>query len=215
MKGAVPHLLIQNGKPRLLYSSSTAGATASHPIFLPQTGYRVSLSRGGRVSLKNGSQSVFHLDALPDARLISDEKQRVLVLTGRTESYRHGILGDTVEATAVTLISTGNGIGFRNILKVEQGTVIEGLAPLWIDINSDGRRDIILTVSDDAAGARYVVYDEGGRLLGSGPPVGKGFRWRHQIAVAPFGPNGEIELAGVKTPHIGGVLEFYGFEEGA
>jgi hypothetical protein len=29
------------------------------------------------------------------------------------------------------------------------------------------------------------------------------------LAVAPFGPNGETEIATVLTPHIGGVVEFY------
>ena len=42
-----------------------------------------------------------------------------------------------------------------------------------------------------------------------GPAVGRGNRWRHQIAVAPFGPNGELELAEVLTPHIGGIAGFY------
>ncbi|MCP4363261.1 MAG: hypothetical protein GY796_35115, partial [Chloroflexi bacterium] len=42
-----------------------------------------------------------------------------------------------------------------------------------------------------------------------GAAVGQGNRWRHQIAVAPFGPNGEMELAAVLTPHIGGTVEFY------
>jgi hypothetical protein len=211
--GTVPHLVIQNGKPRLLHGHGSSGATSSHPIFLPHTGCRVSLYKSGRVVLKNSRRRGFDLDALPDARMIYNERGDVLVLTGRTDSYRHGILGDTVEATAVTLISTGNTIRFRNVLFVQEGSVIEGLFPIWSDINGDGRREIILTVSDDRAGARYAVYNEGGSLLAAGPSVGKGYRWRHQIAVAPFGPNDEIELAGVKTPHIGGVVEFYGFEK--
>ncbi len=39
--------------------------------------------------------------------------------------------------------------------------------------------------------------------------MGRGYRWRHQLAIAPFGPNGEVEIAAVLTPHIGGVVEFY------
>jgi hypothetical protein len=33
--------------------------------------------------------------------------------------------------------------------------------------------------------------------------------WHHQLCVAPFGPTGTSEIAVVKTPHIGGVVEFY------
>lgn len=44
--------------------------------------------------------------------------------------------------------------------------------------------------------------------MAAGDPIGQGQRWRHQIAVAPFGPNGEMELATVLTPHIGGTVGF-------
>ena len=54
-----------------------------------------------------------------------------------------------------------------------------------------------------------MIYDENGTIIAEGPAIGKGYRWRHQLAVAPFGENGELELAAVRTPHIGGVVEFY------
>lgn len=44
--------------------------------------------------------------------------------------------------------------------------------------------------------------------------IGQGFRWRHQLVVGPFGPEGEIEFVDVVTPHIGGIVSFYQFEEG-
>ena len=44
-----------------------------------------------------------------------------------------------------------------------------------------------------------------------GPAVGRGKRWRHQLTAGPFGPAGEIEVVDVKTPHIGGVMEFFRF----
>jgi hypothetical protein len=46
-------------------------------------------------------------------------------------------------------------------------------------------------------------------MVATGPAIGRGFRWRHQLVVAPFGPAGELELADILTPHIGGVVEFY------
>lgn len=80
------------------------------------------------------------------------------------------------------------------------GSVIENTAPIWSDLNGDGVREIILTVIDRHKGARFMVYSDDGALIASGPAVGKGYRWRHQIAVAPFGPQGEIELVGVQSP---------------
>ena len=47
-----------------------------------------------------------------------------------------------------------------------------------------------------------------------GPAIGIGNRWRHQLAVAPFGGDGPV-LVDVLTPHIGGVVEFYRWENNA
>ena len=69
-----------------------------------------------------------------------------------------------------------------------------------------------MTVSDEEQGARIVVFDKEGTRVASGPAVGQGYRWRHQLAVAPFGPDDELELVDVLTPHIGGTVEFYRLE---
>ena len=91
--------------------------------------------------------------------------------------------------------------------------VIEGVAPIVADVDGDGEREVVVTTSDARAGARVVALSDEGAV--AGPPIGSGFRWRHQLAVAPFGPGDETELAVVKTPHIGGTAEFYRAREGA
>ncbi len=117
------------------------------------------------------------------------------------------MLGDGEEAKAATLVDeTGETLEQISIFSDQ---VIEGIAPIWADINNDGLREIILTLSDRRSGAQIVVYSEEGELIGQGEPIGTGYRWRHQIAVAPFGPNQEIELVDVLTPHIGGTVEFF------
>lgn len=92
--------------------------------------------------------------------------------------------------------------------------IVEGISPIWTDLDGDGTREIILTISDLAGGACVITCNETGQLVAEGPAVGSGFRWRHQLAVAPFGPDGEIELVVMLTPHIGGVVEFYRLREG-
>ena len=94
-------------------------------------------------------------------------------------------------------------------IEVPDGAVVEGIAPILADLTGDGDPDVIVTESDPDGGARQVAYDLGGRRVAAGPPIGTGFRWRHGLAVAPFGPAGVPELAVVRTPHIGGVVEFY------
>ena len=87
--------------------------------------------------------------------------------------------------------------------------MVEGISPIWIDINGDGQREIIVTVSDASQGAQILIFNDSGELIAQGQPIGQGYRWRHQIAVAAFGPNGETELVDVLTPHIGGVIEYF------
>ena len=41
-------------------------------------------------------------NALPDARILSDEHGRLLFLTVPAEDYDHGVLGDAIEATSIT-----------------------------------------------------------------------------------------------------------------
>ena len=53
-------------------------------------------------------------------------------------------------------------------------SVIENLAPIWTDLDGDGNREIILTQSNTAEGAKIVVYTEDGKILAVGPPIGKG-----------------------------------------
>jgi len=91
--------------------------------------------------------------------------------------------------------------------------VIEGTAPTWVDLNADGEREIIVTPSNANTGARMVVYREDGSLFATEDPIGQGFRWRHQLAVAQFIEGGSQEIAVVRTPHIGGVVEIYALDE--
>ena len=149
------------------------------------------------------------LDALPDARILMDERQRLLLLTGPTNRYPHGVLGDHIEASAVTLVETVPALRDVLTIPVPDGLVIEGIAPIWADVDGVPGREIIVAVSNAEQGAQIVVFDELGSLVASGPAIGRGSRWRHQIASGPFGPGGEIEVVDVLTPHIGGVVEFY------
>lgn len=146
---------------------------------------------------------------LPDGRLLVDELGRLIFLSHPTTRYQHGIAGDEIEAAGVTLIDPGQEGGTETVIMIPEPSVVEGIMPLWADLNDDGQREIIVTQSDASQGAQIVAYDEAGRQVAAGPAIGRGNRWRHQLAVGPFGPQGQTELVDVLTPHIGGVVEFY------
>jgi hypothetical protein len=138
-----------------------------------------------------------------------DADQRLLLLTGPTDRYPHGVLGDRIEASSVTLVETEPTLMEVLTIPVPDGFVIEGIAPIWADVDGVSGKEIIVTISDSEQGAQVVVYDESGIRVASGPAIGRASRWRHQIASGPFGPDGETEIVDVLTPHIGGVVEFY------
>ena len=153
-------------------------------------------------------------DPLIDGRILQNVKGQILVLTGSSKKYNHGILGDTKEADGFAIIDTDKKPAVRHEFFLKGNNVFETLMPVWTDINLDNKKEIILTKSDSRSGAQLQIYTEDGKLIASSDPIGKGFRWMHLIAAAGFGPGGEIEITAVRTPHIGGVLEYYRMKDG-
>lgn len=206
-----PMLILEDGAPMLLTAGEGEASELTHAVRLDiSPGAAAYLIRSGNLVVEESDTSIqMVVEALSDARLLIDEMGRLLMLTDPTTRYRHGVLGDAVEAKSVTLVDTSPSPQISMKLETQGARVIEGISPIWADLDGDGAREIIVTESDSNQGAQIVVYDEQGNRIAVGPAIGQGFRWRHQLAVAPFGPDGELELVAVLTPHIGGVVEFY------
>lgn len=199
-----PLLYVEDGTPEFV-TAPTGNVGATHPVLLADDVLAYSLLDGGVVV----GDTTLDVTALPDGRILTDGRGRLLLLSDPTDRYAHGVLGDEWEASSITLIETEPETAVLNIITIPEPQVIEGIMPLWVDWNGDGEQEIIVTLSDDAQGAQIVMFNEAGEQIAAGPAIGQGGRWRHQISVAPFGPNGEMELVDVLTPHIGGVVEFY------
>ncbi len=182
----------------------------ARPVIMPKSQRRAYIADNGDLVVYDGTGLMrLPIRALPDARILVDESDRVLVLTDPTERYGHGILGDRIEAASFTLIETQPAPRVIRKVVIPAPVVIEGLSPIWVDLDGDKAKEIVVTISNNREGARLVVFDELGMRIASSPAIGTGYRWRHQLAVAPFGPDGEVEIVDVLTPHIGGVVEFF------
>ena len=195
---AGPPLLVGGDDPGF---APALGSTTTHPVPTPE-GW-ASVTAGGVVRLPGGEN--VDVGAIPDARLVA-AAGRLYLLADRTTAYAHGVLGDEIEAGAVAVVDPSGGV---EATLAPPGGVIEGIAPIVADVDDDGERELLVTASDAERGARLVALSESDAPALTGPAVGTGFRWRHQLAVAPFGPDRETEVAAVKTPHIGGTAEFY------
>jgi hypothetical protein len=140
----------------------------------------------------------------PDVTFMIGDDSTIYSYADAIERYPHGAIGDMNEWGGMWVIPTVDGAEATHPL-LEETDVFEGLYPILADIDQDGDQEIIGTVSNQAKGAMLIVMkrvDSVIQVVGVSDPVGTGFRWTHQVAVAPFGPGGAIELATIRTPHI-------------
>lgn len=195
----------------LFLNPPSADPAGSAPIIYNNAGHLAHANAAGELTLVNAGEIIGQppVTALPDARILFDGHGRLLLLTDPTDRYPHGVLGDAIESGGFALIETDPEIRVAAHFLIPEPQVVEGIMPLWADWNGDGQREILLTLSDAEQGAQLVLFSEAGVRLAAGPAIGQGNRWQHQIAIAPLGPNGEMELVSVRTPHISGVVEFY------
>lgn len=187
----------------------------SHPI--PVNDFEVLyINRNGDVVLgrEDAIVATLPVNAQPDARLVMNKIGQVALYANSTDQrYVHGIMGDRFEgATLLVLEVKDSQIGVLARIDLPGDDVYEGIAPFWADLDGDEIEDLVTTVSNGTSGAKLRAYLWDGRQIKQevdSLAIGQGNRWRHQLTAAPLGPNGEIEIADVLTPHIGGTLEFF------
>lgn len=208
--GMPPLLRVARGVPSLIVPPIPSASMLTHPVVVGNDPTRLAFidGNGDLVLWENQELGRLPLDVPLDARILQDEHHRLLVLSGATGRYPHNVLGDGVEAESLSLIQTEPSFELLWTAPMPEGKVIEGLSPLWVDLDHNGIREILVTASDDQTGAQLLLFDENGARIAAGAAIGRGFRWRHQLVAAPFEPQADWLLADVLTPHIGGVVEF-------
>lgn len=193
-------------------------AQFTHPI--PVNDFEVLyINRSGEIVLgrEDGIVTSLPLNAQPDARLVMNKVGQIALYANSTDQrYVHGIMGDNFEGSTLIVLDVKDS-EIRVLARVDLPgeDVYEGIAPMWADLDGDGTEDLVTTVSNGTFGAKLRAYMWDGSKIKQeidGPAIGQGNRWRHQLTAGAFGPNGEIEIADVLTPHIGGTLEFYRLE---
>jgi hypothetical protein len=207
--GMPPLLQLENGEAAIVVPNGES-SLLTHPVSINGTDDTAYIDASGNLVVQQaGIPMTLSVNAQPDARILVDENGRLLLHTDPTDEYGHGIMGDKLEAGSLTLVATQPEPEIIRTIPAADGYVLEGIAPIWVDLDGDGMREIVVTRSNANDGAQIVVLDETGNLLATGPAIGQGGRWRHQLSAGPFGPNGEMELVDVLTPHIGGPTEFF------
>jgi len=130
-------------------------------------------------------------------------------LSAPTTRYDHGVLGDGIEAGAVTAeLSDGRVLTYTLPLD----SVFEDRHPRIIDINTDGTDEILLVRSYlDRGAALALISPDNNRLAitAEADPIGLPHRWLNPVGAGDFDNDSIVEIAAVITPHIGGTLQLY------
>jgi len=149
-------------------------------------------------------------DLLPHSRCaVGAADIRLACLTGPTEGYDHGVLGDAVEAKALS-VRRGDGAWSRHRLAGD--AVFEDRTPRLADLDGDGRDEVIVVKAAPGQGAALAVLGLDGldlRPRSESQPIGLSYRWLNPVGAGDFDGDGRVEVAVVRTPHIGGILMIY------
>jgi hypothetical protein len=153
----------------------------------PQPDYGQTIPQG-RVSLGTGEIAV--------ARL-----------TGPTRRYAHGVLGDDIEAEALTVRFRD---GSEDTFRLPEDSVFEDLQPRIVSV--DGREAVLTVRSYLTAGGALALYGvSGGKVvpLAESRPIGQPSRWLNPVGAADFDGDGRTDVAAVVTPHLSGLLTLF------
>lgn len=128
---------------------------------------------------------------------------------GPTTRYPHGALGDDTEYTILTV-----GLADGRMLRAEWAApvVFEDTAPRLVDLNDDGRPEIVTVEAHESRGARLAIWavaEDRLYQLAATPWIGQRFRWLAPLGAADLDGDGTMELAYVDRPHLARTLRVW------
>ncbi|MEO1199437.1 MAG: VCBS repeat-containing protein [Pseudomonadota bacterium] len=126
-----------------------------------------------------------------------------------TTRYAHAVLGDAIEAGGIWVRDAS---GQEHVLMLPDDSVFEDITPRLADLDGDGGAEVIAIRAYAASGAALTILDvRNGALaiIAETRPIGRSNRWLNPAGIADYDGDGRPEIAIIKTPHIGGILELY------
>ena len=153
-------------------------------------------------------------DIIPQARVVKGSRDiRAAWFASPTGRYGHAVLGDDIEAAA---LKVETALGQFLAYQLTDDSVFEDLTPRIADIDGDGRDEVIAVRSYGDSGAAVALFGlREGRLvrLAESNSIGLPYRWLNPIGAGDFDGDGDPEVAVIRTPHIGGILILYRWQD--
>ncbi|MEW2917204.1 VCBS repeat-containing protein [Ruegeria sp. ANG10] len=142
--------------------------------------------------------------------------------TEPTARYAHGVLGDDIEYGALELKVSNTStktlfiqpVYKRSVLtiKLPLDRVFEDIAPRIVDVDLDGRFEVIVVESSAHTGAQLAIYNARGEKIAATPHIGTRFRWLAPIGAADLDGDGLVEIAYIDRPHLAKTLRIWRFQ---
>jgi hypothetical protein len=198
----------------------------------PPGGISALMLIGARATLKNNHRQYFtvtieagaaefdEIDAppaqprrtnmLPDGAVsVGTKNIRAAWLTDPTRRYRHGVIGDAIEAGGLAAETRRGAI---QTFKLAKNAVFEDRLARLIDMDDDGRDETLViksTLDRGTAIALFKSTNDGLARIAQSVPIGRANRWLNIVGAADFDGDGKKEIAAVITPHIVGRLTLF------
>ncbi len=164
-----------------------------------------------------------------DSQVVEGQRDIAWVwLASPTRRYPHKSFGSAEHAAALHVQARMADGRLQDLTyQLPLNRVFEDLVPRLVDLDGDGRDEVVLVESDLLRGAALVVLglrpvrpaagaekvDTPATIqlieLARSPFAGSSFLWLNPLGFADFDGDGRTDLAAVITPHIGGTLTLY------
>ena len=149
--------------------------------------------------------------ALPNARIaFGRDKIARAWFAEPTDRYRHGVLGDAIEAGSLVIERRD---GQRSVLRLGADAVFEDIEPRIANIG--GVERIVVVKSYLSRGSALAIVDPNtSSIIAETPPIGRPNAWLNPAGIADFSSDGTTDIAFVRQPHVVGILELWSWRNG-
>jgi len=172
--------------------------------------YRMAPATGALIPAQAPGFPAVPPGGLSDGRVASSDGAIARAwLAHPTDRYRHGVLGDAIEAGSV-VVERNDG----RIATVASGSnaVFEDLLPRIAAL--DGVDRIVVVKSYLHRGSALAIINaESMKVMAETPPIGHANAWLNPAGIADFDGNGTTDIAVVRQPHVVGLLQLWSWQD--
>ena len=172
--------------------------------------YRIAPATGMLVPAQALGFPAVPAGGLSDGRVASSDGAIARAwLADPTDRYRHGVLGDAIEAGSVVIERSDGRIG---TVASGANAVFEDLVPRIATLGGVDR--IVVVKSYLQHGSALAVIDaESMKIIAETPPIGRAHAWLNPAGIADYDGNGATDIVLVRQPHVAGLLQLWSWQD--